>query len=72
MILKEIFKNVTFSIEEATIYDLDGCEVGTMELRDNGIIFYIKGFEKFYDEYEIERQLKEEVSTQLINWINEN
>ena len=70
MHLKEIFKNATVDLENLRLLDLEGCERAIFYKEDNGIIFNYKGFEKFFDEYRIQKDLPEEVSEELISYIN--
>jgi len=71
MTLKEVFKEVTVDIENLRLLDLDGCERATFYKEDNGLVINFKGFEKFFDEYQIQRDLPEEISEELIGYINE-
>ena len=71
MNIKEIFKNAYPNTELERIYDYDGCEVGTMQRHDNGIIITVQNYTKFVDEYTIEKYLDEETAEELINWIND-
>ena len=70
MHLKELFQNATVDIENLRLLDSDCCERATFYKEDNGIIFNYKGFEKFFDEYRIQKDLPEEVSEELISYIN--
>jgi len=70
MTLKEIFKNATLDLIGLRLFDSNGIERASFEKYENGLIFYFKDVEKFFDEYKIQLDLPEEISEKLIGYIN--
>ena len=70
MTLKELFKNATLDLTGLRLFDSNGIERATFEKHENGLIFYFKDVEKFFDEYKIQLDLPEEISEELIGFIN--